>query len=54
MQTVLEKPAAYLREICMDLLVKTDTTVSESAICRRNNFSRKKLHMVAKQHNEQL
>ena len=46
MQTVLEKPAAYLREICMDLLVKTGTTMSESAICRffqHNNFSRKKL-----------
>ena len=57
MQTVLEKPAAYLREICTDLSVNTGTTVSESAICRffqRNNFSRKKLHLVAKQRNEQL
>ena len=57
MHTVLEKPSAYLREICTDLLVKTGTTVSESAICRflqRNKFSRKKLHMVAKQRNEQL
>ena len=57
METVLEKPSAYLREICMDLLVKTGTTISESAICRflqRNNFSRKKLHNVAKQRNEEL
>ena len=57
MQTVLEKPAAYLCEICTDLLVKTGTTMSESAICRffqRNNFSRKKLYMVTKQCNEQL
>ena len=57
MQTVLDNPSAYLREICTELLVKTGTTVSESAICRffqRNNFSRKKLHMVAKQRNEQL
>lgn len=56
-QTVLEKPAAYLREICAELLAKTGSTVSESAICRffqRNNFSRKKLHLIAKQRNEQL
>ena len=33
-QTVLEKLTAYLREICSELLVKTGTTVSESAICR--------------------
>ena len=57
LQIVLEKPAAYLREICSELLVKTGSTVSKSAICRflkRNNFSRKKLHMVAKQQNEHL
>ena len=57
METVLGKPSAYLREICMDLLVKTGTTISESAICRfllRNNFSRKTLHNVAKQRNEEL
>ncbi len=38
----IEKPAAYLREICSKLLAKTGTIVSESAICRflkRNNFS---------------
>ena len=46
----------YLREIRIELLVKTGTTVSESAICRflQHNFPRKKLHMVAKQRNEQL
>ena len=48
---------AYLREICTDLCIKTDTTISESAICRflqRNNFSRKKLHTIAKQCNDEL
>lgn len=56
-ETVLEKPAAYLKEICMDVLVKTGSTVTESGVCRflqRNNFSRKKLHNVARQRNEQL
>ena len=55
--TVLEKPAAYLREICMDVLLKTGATISESGVCRflqRNNFSRKKLHHIARQRNEQL
>ena len=32
MQTVLEKPAAYLREICTDLLVKIGTTVSQPSV----------------------
>lgn len=57
METVLEKPTAYLREICTDLFIKTGTTISESAICRflqRNNFSRKKLHTIAKQRNDEL
>ena len=54
METVLEKPTAYL---CTDLFIKTGTTISESAICRflqRNNFSRKKLHTIAKQRNDEL
>lgn len=45
METVLEKSAAYLHEVCTDLLVKTGTTISESAICRflqHNNFFMKK------------
>ena len=54
---VLEKPTAYLREICTDLFIKTGTTISESAICRflqRNNFSQKKLHTIAKQRKDEL
>ena len=38
-------------------LLKTGATISESGVCRflqRNNFSRKKLHHVARQRNEQL
>jgi len=57
LESVLQYPAIYLKEIQVQVEELTGTTVSESAICRylqRCNFSRKKLNYVAAQRSEEL
>lgn len=57
LESVLQYPAIYLKEIQVQVEELTGTTVSESAICRylqRCNFSRKKLNYVAAQQSEEL
>ena len=56
-QTVLDRPSTYLKEIQRQVEETTATVVSESTICRflqRQNFSRKKLSRIAQQRSEEL
>ena len=56
-QTILDNPSIYLYELQRRVEETTNTSVSESAICRflhREKFSRKKLTKIASQRSEEL
>ena len=51
--SIVEKPSMYLHEIQQKVLETTGTRIDASTVCRflKNNFSRKKLSLVALQQN---
>ncbi len=51
--SIVEKPSMYLHEIQQKVLETTGTQIDASTVCRflKNNFSRKKLSLVALQQN---
>ena len=54
---VLEKPGIYLWEIQQELMWICGAYVSPSSLCnmlKRNNFTRKKMQLIAQQRDEQL
>ena len=56
-QTVLDNPSIYLHELQCRVEETTNTSISESAICRflhREKFSHKKLTKIASQRSEEL
>ena len=57
LRLVLDKPGIYLREIQQELVWMFGLSISLSSLCnflKKNNFTRKKMQLVASQRNEEL